>query len=79
MPKIKKHIKTAYFDARKLRLRVLRELIVVYDRIAPHKDEHKMQKDGEVVYPEELGRIIDDCVQYIFSKSVTNICQSIQV
>ncbi len=45
-PKIREFIKNAYFDARKLRLKVLRELIVVYDRITPKNEDIKMSTDN---------------------------------
>eukprot|EP01084_Bolivina_argentea_P271085 461134_1 len=78
MPQIKQFIKNAYFNARKLRLKVLRELIVVYDRINP-KHQNAMNEDGEAMYPQELTKIMNDTVQYIFSKNViSNLCQSIQ-
>lgn len=81
LPKIKKFIKNAYFNARKLRLRVLKELIVVYDRMAPNKkEENKMQQDEQLIYPDELRRIISNCVENIFAKNfISNICQSIRV
>ena len=80
MRKIRDFIKDAYFNARKLRLKVLRELIVVYDRIAPIKEENKMQEETEAIYPEELRKIIDSVIEYLFSKNIiTNICKSVQV
>ena len=80
MRKIRDFIKDAYFNARKLRLKVLRELIVVYDRIAPIKEENKMQEEDEAIYPEELRKIIDSVIEYLFSKNIiTNICKSVQV
>ncbi len=84
IPKIKKFIKNAYFNARKLRLKVLRELIVVYYKITPKQDDNKMQQDqennNEIVYPQELRKIISDSVEYLFNKNfITNLCNSIKV
>eukprot|EP01084_Bolivina_argentea_P000233 447_1 len=82
IPKIRQFIKNAYFNARKLRLKVLRELIVVYDRITPKQDDNKMQEDNvnEIVYPQELRKIISNTVEYLFNKNlITNLCNSIKV
>ena len=78
--KLTEYMKRSYFDGRRRRLRALREIIVIWDLIAPSKEENKMQEDGDNRYPQELQKIINSAVGYIFSKDIiANICESLKV
>jgi len=71
--KLCEYMKRAYFSDRKLRLKVLKELIVVYDHLMPKKVENSMATDEmELDYPKEVLAAIQSAAQSIFTGNVVS-------